>query len=141
MVTLNRVAWMIGGAQGSGVDSSATMFAWACANGGLNVYGKREYYSNIKGEHSYFAIRVEEKTIRSHVDRLDLLATFDAETVVRHAEDVVPEGGIIYDPSLKNIRLKDIPTLDEDLIQAFQARLKSDGGARTVEQNDVKSPG
>ncbi len=132
MVTLNRVAWMIGGAQGSGVDSSATMFAWACAHGGLNVYGKREYYSNIKGEHSYFAIRVDAKTIRSHVDHLDLLATFDAETVARHAEDVVSGGGIIYDPSLKSIRLKDIPTLDTDLIEAFQARLKTDGTPVTV---------
>lgn len=132
MVTVNKLAWTIGGAQGSGVDSSATMFAWACANGGLNVYGKREYYSNIKGEHSYFALRIEEKPIRSHVDHVDLLATFDAETVVRHAEEVSSEGGIIYDPSLKNTRLKDIPTLDTDLIEAFQARLKSDGNPVTV---------
>ncbi len=108
------------------------MFAWACAHGGLNIYGKREYYSNIKGEHSYFAIRVEENAIHSHTDYVDLLATFDAETVVRHAEDVTSEGGIIFDPGLKATRLKDMPTLDQDMISALQARLKSDGVPVTV---------
>ncbi len=132
MPKVNELAWMIGGAQGSGVDSSATMFGWACAHGGLNIYGKREYYSNIKGEHSYFAVRVDEKPVKSHLDRVDLLATFDAETVVRHTGDVVSGGGVIYDPSFKATRLKDIPTLDHRLVEEFQARLKTDSTPVTV---------
>lgn len=132
MPTVNRLAWMIGGAQGSGVDSSATMFAWACAHGGLSIYGKREYYSNIKGEHSYFAVRVNEQPIHSHIDSVDLLATFDAETAVRHAGEVVAGGGIIFDPGLKATRLRDVPTLDDRLIEEFQARLKKDTTPVTV---------
>src|SRR3972149_159075 len=54
---VNDLSWMIGGPQGSGVDSSANVFARACAHAGLNVFGKREYYSNIMGERSYFALR------------------------------------------------------------------------------------
>ncbi|MCX9076064.1 MAG: 2-oxoacid:acceptor oxidoreductase family protein [Candidatus Methanoperedens sp.] len=47
---------MAGGPQGSGVDSSANIFARACCYGGLHVYGQREYHSNIKGLHSYFIL-------------------------------------------------------------------------------------
>jgi Pyruvate/2-oxoacid:ferredoxin oxidoreductase gamma subunit len=42
----NSLSWLIGGAQGSGLDSAANIFSRACAQGGLHVFGKREYYSN-----------------------------------------------------------------------------------------------
>ncbi len=93
-------SWMIGGPQGSGVDSSATTFARTCAAGGLFVFGKREYHSNIKGDHSYFQIRVSEGKIHSHIDEVHLLATFDKETVEVHKHEVVKEGAILYDPTL-----------------------------------------
>lgn len=116
----NELFWMIGGAQGSGVDSSANTFAKTCAAGGLHVFGKREYHSNIKGEHSYFQIRVDSRPVRSHVDDVHLLATFDRETVEAHKHEVVPGGGIIYDPSLiseqeigrKDLRLYPVPYND-----------------------------
>ncbi|MFQ5796221.1 MAG: 2-oxoacid:acceptor oxidoreductase subunit alpha, partial [Candidatus Bipolaricaulia bacterium] len=50
--------------------------------------------------------------MHSPTDRIDLLVSFDAETVVRHARDVVPEGGIIYDPKLTDTPLEKIPTLE-----------------------------
>lgn len=93
-------SWMIGGPQGSGVDSSANTFARTCAAGGLFVFGKREYHSNIKGEHSYFQIRVSEENVRSHVDEVHLLATFDKETVWVHKQEVVKSGALLYDPAL-----------------------------------------
>ena len=108
---VNQLSWMIGGPQGSGVDSSATAFARACAHGGLNVFGKREYYSNIKGEHSYFTVRASTKTIRSHVDAVNLLATFDAETAFRHVREVTDDGAIIYDPAQGKTKISDIPTM------------------------------
>ena len=105
-------SWMIGGAQGSGVDTSANVFARAAAYGGLHVFGKREYYSNIKGEHSYFQVRLSKKPIRSHVDTVDMLATFEEETIFRHALEVRKEGGIIYDPDQDIKKLDDIPTIE-----------------------------
>ncbi len=111
----NDLAWIVGGPQGSGVDSSATVFARSCAYGGLHVYGKREYYSNIMGEHSYFQVRVAGRPIRSHVDTLNLLATFDAESAFRHARNVVDDGAILYDPKLTGTKLEDIPTIEPRL--------------------------
>ena len=116
---------MIGGAQGTGVDSSANVFARAAAAGGFHVYGKREYYSNIKGEHSYFQVRLSKVPIHSHVDSIDMLATFDEETVFRHALEVREGGAILYDPDLGAKRMEDVPTLEsvvkERLNEAFSS--------------------
>src|SRR5918994_2760180 len=111
--TTNSLTWLIGGAQGSGVDSAANIFSRACAQGGLHIFGKREFYSNIKGEHSYFTVRISEKPIRSHVDNIDILASFDAETVFRHGDKVTDGGAIIYDSELVNTAIHDVPTIDE----------------------------
>lgn len=96
----NKLSWMIGGPQGSGVDSSANTFARTCAMGGLWIYGKREYHSNIKGEHSYFQIRVDERPVHSHLDDVHMLATFEAETVRLHKHEVIPGGALLYDPAV-----------------------------------------
>ncbi|HEY8450332.1 MAG TPA: 2-oxoacid:acceptor oxidoreductase family protein, partial [Bacillota bacterium] len=57
------LSWRIGGPQGRGVDTAAVMFARACAAGGLEVYGRREYYSNIMGRHSYYDVRVSDRPL------------------------------------------------------------------------------
>ncbi|MCI4371315.1 MAG: 2-oxoacid:acceptor oxidoreductase family protein, partial [Thermoplasmata archaeon] len=124
---------MIGGPQGSGVDSSANVFARACAAGGLNVYGKREFYSNIMGEHSYFALRAHSKLVRSHVDSVNVLATFEAETLFRHAREVTDDGAIIYDPSIGKTRLADIPTIEKRLAADLRTYFISHGVGETLD--------
>jgi 2-oxoglutarate/2-oxoacid ferredoxin oxidoreductase subunit alpha len=109
----NSLTWVIGGAQGSGVDSAANIFSKACSNGGLHIFGKREYYSNIKGEHSYFTVRVSDNQIRSHVDDIDILVSFDAETIFRHGDKVTKGGAIIYDSDTANTSIQEVPTLDD----------------------------
>ena len=109
----NSLSWVIGGPQGSGVDSAANIFSRACAQGGLHLFGKREYYSNIKGEHSYFTVRVAENPVFSHLDEINILVTFDTETIFRHAHKVAKDGAIIYDSSLVNISINEVPTIDD----------------------------
>ncbi len=106
------VSWVIGGPQGSGVDSASHIFLKSITMAGLHVFGKREYYSNIKGEHSYFSVRVSNIPIRSHVDEIDILVTFDAETVVRHSPYLANKGVLIFDPEIKGKKIEDIHTLD-----------------------------
>ena len=124
---------MIGGSQGSGVDSAANMYSIACNRAGLWVYGQREYYSNIMGEHSYFVVRVNEVPIRSHFDEVNLLATFDSETVVRHFRSVSRDGGIIYNPEIVNVKLNEISTLDARLLHDTQTYLKDKDLGNTVQ--------
>src|SRR5690242_12716692 len=99
------ISWVIGGPQGSGVDSASHIFLKSIAMAGLHVFGKREYHSNIKGEHSYFSIRFSDKIVRSHIDEIDILVSFDAETVLRHSPFVVNDGFLIYDPDILNKKI------------------------------------
>lgn len=114
------MSWMTGGAQGSGVDSAANIFSRACAIGGLHIFGKREYYSNIKGEHSYFTVRVSNEPVHSHVDEINMLVSFDAETVFRHFQEVSSGGAIIYDSDIVKITIDEVPSVDD----AAAARIK-----------------
>src|SRR5881397_827490 len=129
---VNDLSWMTGGPQGSGVDSSANIFAGACVLGGLWTFGLREYYSSIKGPHSYFEVRVNSDKIRSHVNNVDVLATFDAETLIRHAEEVAPGGGILYDPTFSNIEIDKVDTIETPVVLRIKARLAKQGLPGTV---------
>ncbi len=128
---INNVTWMTGGAQGSGVDSSANIFARACALAGLWTFGTREYYSSIKGPHSYFQVRTSNQEIRSHIDNVNVLATFDTETLVRHSDVVTPGGAIIYDPSLANREIEKIDMIDNffsrEEVQEIKGRIEKQG--------------
>ena len=104
--------WMIGGPQGSGIETAANIFSRVSAKLGYQVFGKREYYSNIKGMHSYFAVRISDQSIQSNVIGTDMLVAFDAETLLRHAEDVRKNGAIIYDPAIIETTLDEIPFLE-----------------------------
>jgi 2-oxoglutarate ferredoxin oxidoreductase subunit alpha len=123
----DEFVWMAGGAQGSGVDSAANIFGRACCYGGLHVYGKREYHSNIKGLHSYFHIRVSPKEILADVDRVDMLCTFDAESIIRHVWEVAPGGAIICDFEALGTRLAEIPTLPPPFWKEFKKTLEVRG--------------
>jgi len=118
-MVIDNVNWMAGGPQGSGVDTAANIFGKACGYGGLYVFGRREYHSNIKGLHSYFHLRISPKETLANVNDVDLLAAFDAETVVRHVQEVVSEGGIIVDSQQMNLKVLDIATLPPE----FKAHL------------------
>jgi 2-oxoglutarate ferredoxin oxidoreductase subunit alpha len=108
---MKEVNWMAGGPQGAGVDSAANIFGRACGYGGLYVYGKREYHSNIKGLHSYFHMRVSDSDVQANVNDVHLLAAFDAETVVRHLHEVTNDGGVIVDRDQISTNIFSIPTL------------------------------
>ena len=123
----NSLSWVIGGAQGSGVDSAANIFSRACAIGGLHLFGKREYYSNIKGEHSYFTVRVSDKPLHSHVDEINMLVSFDAETIFRHFEEVTASGAIIYDSDIVNTLLDEVPTVDDSAAARIKKVLQKAG--------------
>src|SRR5438128_1474705 len=130
---VNDLSWMLGGPQGSGVVSSANVVARACAAGGLHIFGKREFYSNIMGEHSYFALRAHSNLVRSHIDSVNVLATFEAETLFRHAREVTDDGAIVYDPSLGKTRLSDVPTIEKRLYADLKTYLISRGVGETLD--------
>jgi 2-oxoglutarate ferredoxin oxidoreductase subunit alpha len=117
--------WLIGGPQGSGVESGANIFSRVCAEMGYQIFGKREFYSNIKGEHSYFTVRIADKKIHSNVNDVNLMACFDAETIFRHYDEVVSGGGIIYDSDIAETKSDAVHTLDAPFKERLHKELES----------------
>jgi len=120
------LAWRVGGPQGSGVDTAAGIFQRACAVGGLSVLGRREYYSNIMGRHSYFDVRVSHRPVHVHRDRVQLLTTFESESLARHAVSVIEGGALFYAAKDTDVEVTEITYLDprakQDLIAYLEER-------------------
>jgi 2-oxoglutarate ferredoxin oxidoreductase subunit alpha len=111
-VQKNRLTWMIGGPQGSGINASAEVFAKACSRAGLRVYANIEYHSNIMGKHSFYRVRVDEEDVRSYKDKVDILVALDLETLAGdgdhrrwathygHLSEINEGGGVIFDSEI-----------------------------------------
>ena len=124
-------SWLIGGPQGSGVDTAANIFSRVGAKLGYHVFGKREYHSNIKGLHSYFVVRLSDKKIRSNINGADIMVAYDAETLVRHGLEISKGGAIIYDSSIINTTVDEILTLEE----TYKSRLLKFFDSKKMEPN------
>jgi 2-oxoglutarate/2-oxoacid ferredoxin oxidoreductase subunit alpha len=132
-MVVESINWMAGGPQGSGVDSASTIFGRACGYGGLYVFGRREYHSNIKTLHSYFLQRISKEPTLANITDVNLLAAFDAETIVRHVNEVVNGGGIIVDSRDLNIKvLRDITTFGEDYKGQIRDFMQENGVGETI---------
>ena len=124
--------WLIGGPQGSGVESGANIFSKVCAELGYHIFGKREFYSNIKGEHSYFAVRVSDEPVHSNVNDVTLMVSFDAETIFRHFDEVSAGGAIIYDSELEDVDTDRVRTLDSPFKERLHEFLESKNKPFTI---------
>ncbi|MGH7149918.1 MAG: 2-oxoacid:acceptor oxidoreductase subunit alpha [Planctomycetota bacterium] len=133
------LVWMIGGPQGSGINLAAETLTRCCMRGGLHVFANIEYHSNIKGEHSYFRLRIAKERRRSHLERVDLLVALDRETLIGdvekaeqthrgHLHEVAPGGAILFDtgngpkpgdPARDDVRMFPVP-FREILLEALR---------------------
>ncbi len=138
-----RISWMIGGAQGSGIDTSANVFGNALASLGFYIYGNREYYSNIKGRHSYFNLTISDVRARSISNKVDILASFDAETIFHHFTDVTRIA--IYNAGVVNTSLDNVQSMEPEVAERVGKLLEEKGLEKSVsgalkymESNGVK---
>lgn len=99
---------MVGGTAGEGVDLPGTLFAKLCMHAGLRVKTNAEFNSVIKGGTNIYQIRTSEKPVYSHMDKYDLVLALDKETTDKYLDDVVPGGGVVYDPSITEIKKEGI---------------------------------
>ena len=128
------ISWLIGGPQGSGVESAANIFSRACASMGYQIFGKREFYSNIKGEHSYFMVRISDKQIHSNVNDVTMMVAFDAETVFRHYSEIIQNGAVIYDSDIAQTKIDEVHTIDAQ----YKSRLITQLGPNPTVQNALE---
>src|SRR6266545_2407223 len=138
------LTWLIGGAQGGGVDTSGGVFARFGVRSGARVFANIEYHSNIMGEHSYYRVRLSKQDRHSILDRVNVLVALDLESLTGdphlefqysgsfhgHVPEVLPGGVVIYDTASKfdparaersDIRFIGVPYLEllRDALKTF----------------------
>ncbi len=147
-------SWMTGGKQGSGIDSALGLFSRIMMKHGYYTYGYREYFSNIKGMHSFFTVRVSDKNVRSLGSNVDLAIFYDNESVFGernargevvhegHVRDVKAGGTLIIDSKsdISKITRKDINTLKLDfdaIVNDAAKELNSKVSTLTITKNVI----
>jgi 2-oxoglutarate ferredoxin oxidoreductase subunit alpha len=118
---VNDFSFLIGGEAGAGISRSGFLLAKACMRGGLSVFGVNDYQSLIRGGHNFYIVRISDGEIYSQPDHVDLLIALNAQTVLRHKDELVSGGGIIYDEN--DIDLK-AETFDRKDLKLYPIPLK-----------------
>ena len=94
----NEFSFLIGGEAGAGITRSGSLFAKACMRGGFSVFATNDYQSLIRGGHNFYMAQIRDGEVYSQPDFVALLIALNAEAVTLHKNEVLTNGGIIYDP-------------------------------------------
>ncbi|MCL4399145.1 2-oxoacid:acceptor oxidoreductase subunit alpha [Candidatus Parvarchaeota archaeon] len=136
-----EINWMTGGKQGSGIDSALEVFSRIMMRHGYYVFGYREYFSNIKGMHSFFIARVSDSPKTTMSSLVDIAIFFDNESVLGekntrgetvhegHVKDMKSGGVLIIDSKTdaSKITRKDIKVIQIDFDEIVSEAAKKLG--------------
>ncbi|MCX8195572.1 MAG: 2-oxoacid:acceptor oxidoreductase subunit alpha [Acidilobaceae archaeon] len=124
---------LIGGSQGSGIETSSLILSSALVRAGYGVLSNREYYSNIVGRHSYIHLRASSSQLpRSLTYPVDLVAALDAESVFFHFDDVRRGGFLVYDRDLSKTKLRGIISMEPESRARVEGKLKAIGAGEEL---------
>ena len=74
----------IGGAAGQGLATPGDILARTFVRRGLHIYAYNAHQSIIRGGHILLTLRVADRKVTNHGDRLDLLVCLNQDTMDRH---------------------------------------------------------
>jgi len=136
-VKLNSVSVLIGGEAGAGISRSGYLLGKACVRGGFHVFGANDYGSLIRGGHNFYLVRIEEDEVYSQPDRVDLVVALNEDTIMRHRNDLVAGGGIVYDGDQVKLGAAELGRSDVALFPVPFRSIVKDLGAQEIVENTV----
>ncbi len=89
-------ALSIGGEAGQGIATPGDILARIFVRRGLHLYTYNAYQSIIRGGHIFLTVRVSDKELYTHGDKLDLLLCLNQDTMNRHLNLMGPGSRVIY---------------------------------------------
>ncbi|GAB6946354.1 2-oxoacid:ferredoxin oxidoreductase subunit alpha [Vulcanisaeta sp. JCM 16161] len=130
---MNELRYIIGGPQGGGLETTSEILSWAFARSGYGIISDREYFSNIKGRHSYVHATVSATELPKHLTYpVDIVAAMDAETVFTHFNDLRDGGYLIYNSDDDPVNYASIPSMERELRDRLSEQFKGLGLDGTV---------
>lgn len=92
---------LIGGAAGDGIETTSNILERILKKSGCYVFTMRDAMSRIRGGHNFMQLRFGAEPISAHRKMLDGILAINEETFELHKEDLLPNGFILCDVSLK----------------------------------------
>ena len=131
---MDEILLLIGGSQGSGIETSSLILTSAMARLGYGVLSNREYYSNIVGRHSYIHVRASATRLPSALTYpVHAVAALDAESVFQHFDDITRGGYLIYDTGVSKTKLRQVASMEPETRARVELNLKGIGSGDSVE--------
>ncbi len=90
------LALSIGGAAGQGIATPGNVLARIIVRRGLHLQAYNAYQSIIRGGHIFLTLRVSDRPIYNHGDRIDLLVCLNQDTMNRHLGVVATGARVIF---------------------------------------------
>lgn len=90
------LALSIGGAAGQGIATPGNILARLFTRRGLHLNAYNAYQSIVRGGHIFLTIRISDREVHSHGDRLDMLVCLNQDTMDRHLSLMGPGGRVIF---------------------------------------------
>jgi 2-oxoglutarate ferredoxin oxidoreductase subunit alpha len=88
---------LIGGAAGDGTRQSGYLAARLFRGLGYYVFVHEDYPSLIRGGHNFSVIRISDKPVFCHKNRIDILIAMDASTIAVHKNQLNERHEVIFD--------------------------------------------
>ncbi len=101
---MSSVCIRIAGANGDGVESSGALLIKVASRNGFHVFGYRGYHSIIRGGHVWYQIRVSDRELHSHGERVDVLIALNQDSIKNQKSHLNDGAVVIYDPSKVNVK-------------------------------------
>ncbi len=90
---MEEIIVRIGGAAGDGVQSAGLTMAKTFSRSGLYISTYNYYQSLIRGGESWYQIRASDEKVRNQGSGLDVLVALNADSLERHTNRNINEGG------------------------------------------------
>lgn len=102
---------LIGGAAGQGIESISFILEKMLIRNGYNVFSSKDYMSRVRGGHNFSQIRFSTQKLLSHTKATDVIIALNEETIDIHKSNLLPDGFIIANESIKcdDERFKSFP--------------------------------
>ncbi len=101
--------WAVGGEAGDGINSTGKIFAQALSRSGRHVFTSKDFASRIRGGYTAYKVRTSVDTVRSVVDRLDVLIALTPRTIEENLPELHEGSVIIYDGERTTMQDVEVP--------------------------------
>jgi len=127
-------SFLIGGKAGDGVKQAGNFLAKLFNELGYYIFIYEDYPSLISGGHNFSIVRVSDKKILNHKQKIDFVVAFNKDAIKNHKEVFKKETVVIYDSNI--VQAEDLPK-DLEAIAFPMTELLQENNLPLIVRNSV----